>query len=1321
MKNYLTYGIYGILAIIIIMTGIHQSKKSDLPDQPAKFKTTAKMKAASISKKFQRRASGWSKPDKPSEFLHFHQLIRTPDEAGTVSYPMNYRMDALKSALEQKAHLKSASINGEWTERGPGNVSGRTRGLIIDPDDPTGNTWFAGSVGGGIWKTSDAGESWKNLTPSLPSLSTVCLAMAPSNTSLIYAGTGEGFGNSDAIKGDGIFKSEDKGASWTQLQSTAANEDFAFVNRIIVDPNNEQVLIAATNTSIQRSSDGGQTWTRVFEDDGRVQHLIHHPGSFDIQYASINNKGIVRSSDGGQTWNYVLQHGYGRIEMAISPSDPSTIYALDQTSQMLITEDGGNSWSPASVTLGSREILLGGQGWYNNTLSVDPSNPKTLLVGGVNLFRVSVSKESSTPVSTYRVDTLNTSGFISFVNFGASHFGGAFDINTEKENYETLAIQFGPGKKQKAHRFLVPQGATSGVPDNSHSYSNYIDVPFEVWDTGNKRQLMVSFRDQDRNGEFNLTLHDDAAVTGREYIWIHDVDYSETASPNIAKTGGHLYEEMAFTWPVLAQGATWLPNELPDANIVINRSTSFPKELTSNKIADWAGMGAPYVHADLHNIIHTTNASSDTRIVVANDGGLAYSDNNGVSWENPANGYNTTQFYGVDKHPYEDRYIGGMQDNGSWFSGLNPDSTAQWTEATGGDGFDAVWHATDANKMITSLYYNMLYLSPDGGETWGSISSQLTDSGEENAPFITQIGYSPADPDKIFLTGKSGVSRSLDFGQNWETIELPASDWGWGGYAVIEISAANPDIVWAASRMSDQGKIHVSTDGGSTFNTVNNYSVSMGMLSGLATHPHDSGVAYALFSFAGKAKILKTEDMGNSWTDLSQFENGESMNNFPDVAVFSLLVMPHNDQILWAGTEIGLFVSEDGGASWSYANNGLPATAIWELKIRGTQIIAATHGRGIYSIEIPELALAVQAPALLAAGTSPQNLTALKFQLSQGYDSLQLIIDGKQSIKMQQAYNTDTLATGFFNLQLPEGKYKLQLQAYHQGHVLSSASRTLDLLTMNEAQSTYSNVFNTSSNDFYGEGFSIKAWNSLGEGMALHSEHPYPDKSNQSIVLRTPIILQQKSEQEATTLSYFDIPMVEEGETGAPFGSSDFYDYVVVEGSKNGVDWLPLFDGYDYRAVKFKAEIRGMNINSDPVETLFIEHKVNMLRHFEHNDTLLIRFRLFSDLNTNGWGWVIDDIEINHSDISSTKATADSEFRFYPIPCNDVLNIVTQNAGNSSVKISVYNQQGRMVLQREALQAKHVRLNTQNLEQGSYLLEIETADGVQRKKFMVRR
>jgi hypothetical protein len=147
--------------------------------------------------------------DGPEEFIKFHKEIRTPEDATSPQYKNGFLISELRSAqLTAQAARKNGRTQAndvlEWKERGPSNVPGRTRGLLVDPADPTRNTWLAGSASGGVWKTTNAGNSWVLVTPDLSNLATTVLAMAASNPNTIYLGTGEGFGNIDGVQGNGM-------------------------------------------------------------------------------------------------------------------------------------------------------------------------------------------------------------------------------------------------------------------------------------------------------------------------------------------------------------------------------------------------------------------------------------------------------------------------------------------------------------------------------------------------------------------------------------------------------------------------------------------------------------------------------------------------------------------------------------------------------------------------------------------------------------------------------------------------------------------------------------------------------------------------------------------------------------------------------------------------------------------------------------------------------------------------------------------------------------------------------------------------------------
>lgn len=197
--------------------------------------------------------------ENPDEFFEYHAAIRRVE--GGPGYPPNYRMEAFQMA---QAARKRPGKKLAWVERGPGNVPGRTRAVLVDPGDPAHRTWYAGSVSGGLWKTTDAGASWQSLTDHLPNLAVTALAMPASNPDIIYMGTGEGFSNIAAVSGAGIFKSLDRGRTWTQLEETAYDPAFRWVNRLAVNPEDANTILAATNSGIFKSMDGGITWDRTY-------------------------------------------------------------------------------------------------------------------------------------------------------------------------------------------------------------------------------------------------------------------------------------------------------------------------------------------------------------------------------------------------------------------------------------------------------------------------------------------------------------------------------------------------------------------------------------------------------------------------------------------------------------------------------------------------------------------------------------------------------------------------------------------------------------------------------------------------------------------------------------------------------------------------------------------------------------------------------------------------------------------------------------------------------------------------------------------------
>ena len=283
------------------------------------------------------------------------------------------------SAVASSATIGPAPIAPQkWRWLGPGNVGGRIRAIAISKASPS--TMFAGSVGGGIWKTTNGGSSWAPVNDFMASLSVSALVFDPANPSVMYAGTGEGYGNADAIRGAGIFKSVDGGTTWAQLAGSARQS--TAVSRIAIAPTGG-TLLAATDTGLWRTVNGGSTFT--FITTGITPQDVDFSPS-DARKAITAGYGVAMYSwDGGVTWHRAsgLPVSSGRVELAYAKAQPDTVYAL-------VDYNGGTLYRSSNAganftAVSSTPLLDNGQGWYDAALWVNPKDSNHLIVGGVYL------------------------------------------------------------------------------------------------------------------------------------------------------------------------------------------------------------------------------------------------------------------------------------------------------------------------------------------------------------------------------------------------------------------------------------------------------------------------------------------------------------------------------------------------------------------------------------------------------------------------------------------------------------------------------------------------------------------------------------------------------------------------------------------------------------------------------------------------------------------------------------------------------------------------------------------------------------------------
>jgi len=274
------------------------------------------------------------------------------------------------------------------------------------------DVYYFGSVNGGVWKTNDAGRTWNPIFDGEPVGSIGAIAVAPSNASVIYVGTGEADMRSSISSGNGMYKSSDAGKTWEHI----GLEDTRQIARIVVDPNDpEKVFVAALGHAygpnkergVFRSNDGGKTWEQVLfkdENTGAID-LAMEPGNPRIMYAALlqtrrppwsiyapskgPGTGLYRSKDGGEHWEQLTGHGLpsealGRMGIAFAPSNPKRIYLIADAKEggLYRSDDGGENWQRVS-----KDARIWGRGWYFCEVSVDSKDEDTVYVPNTSLYR----------------------------------------------------------------------------------------------------------------------------------------------------------------------------------------------------------------------------------------------------------------------------------------------------------------------------------------------------------------------------------------------------------------------------------------------------------------------------------------------------------------------------------------------------------------------------------------------------------------------------------------------------------------------------------------------------------------------------------------------------------------------------------------------------------------------------------------------------------------------------------------------------------------------------------------------------------------------
>jgi photosystem II stability/assembly factor-like uncharacterized protein len=651
-----------------------------------------------------------------------------------------------------------------WREIGPMRA-GRTRALAGVASEPS--TFYIGAVGGGVFKTTDSGETWHSIWDNEPTGSIGAIAVAPSNPNIIYVGSGEGLARPDLSTGDGVYKSTDAGKTWTHL----GLRDTQQIGEVAVDPTNPDIVFIAAEghpygvndeRGLYKSTDGGATFKRVLfinNQTGASEVRIdpQHPnivfaGMWQRQEGPWENGswqgtdgGLFRSTDGGDTWKKLtgggLPNGITQVNLTISPTDSNRIYAEIATGHpvgLYRSDDGGATWVHAPVDDTRPEARIGGGDLPVPV--VDPKDPNTLYVATVVTWK-------------------STDAGRTWTGFRGSPGGDDYQnvyINPNNTNIVALTSD---------------QGAIVTV-NGGRSWSQWYNQPtaqmYHVT-TDNAFPYRVCGGQQDSGSACVLSRSDDGRITFHDWhpVGIEEYGYAapDPLDPDIVY-GGKVtrYDrrtgQVADVAPSFVRGAyRALRTEPLQFSPIDPHNLYFATNflwLTHDGGKNWKQI-SPDLSREKYDLPAVLNQYDDDKDAKPIRRGVIYA--LGLS---PLN---------IDRiwAGTDDGYIWTTTDGGAHWTNVTPPELKPFWKVFNMDAghFDAQTAYAAINTLRLDDMRPHLFRTHDGGKTWIEINNGIPDGAATST-----IREDPKQKGLLYAGTETQVYVSFDDGDHWQSLRL---------------------------------------------------------------------------------------------------------------------------------------------------------------------------------------------------------------------------------------------------------------------------------------------------------------------------------------------------------------------------------------------------------------------------------------------------------------------------------------------------------------------------------------------------------------------
>lgn len=679
---------------------------------------------------------------------------------------------------EDQAPLSSATFKGlELRNIGPGFMSGRIADIAIDPKDTS--TWYVGVGSGGVWKTKNAGISWKPIFDGQPVYSIGAVVLDPSNSNTVWVGSGENVGGRHISFGDGVYVSHNGGAKWTNM----GLKDSGHISEIIVHPKDPNTVWVAAQgplwkkggqRGLFKTTDGGKNWKQVLGDKEwvGVTDLVIDPRNPDVLYAATWQRhrtvaayygggpgsGLHKSSDGGETWQKLEQglpkEEMGKIGLAISPIDPDVVYAAielkQRTGAVFRSADRGASWVKGA------DAVAGGTGpHYYQELYASPHYFDHIYLAGVRMQEskdggktFAAMKEAHKHSDNHAMEFI--AGDKNYMMVGSD--GGlyeSFDLGEHWRFHKNLPItQYYKVALDDAKPFYNIYGGTQdnnsqGGPSRTDSEHGILNSDWEVILFGDGHQPATEPGNPDivyaEWQQGNLTRYD--RTTG-EMVYIqpqpgkgegperYNWDAPILVSPHKPT---RLYFASHRVWKSEDRGDTW---------------TAISGDLTKNlkrieqpimgSTQGWDGAWDIYAMSQYSTITSLAESPVQEGLIYAgtDDGRIQVTENGGKNWRK----IDINKLPGVPKTAFVNDIKADMFDA------------------------DTVYVALDNHKF--GDYKPYLYKSSNRGKSWKSMAGDLPAK-----HLVWRLVQDHVDANLFFLGTEFGLFFSIDAGEKWVKLQ----------------------------------------------------------------------------------------------------------------------------------------------------------------------------------------------------------------------------------------------------------------------------------------------------------------------------------------------------------------------------------------------------------------------------------------------------------------------------------------------------------------------------------------------------------------------